>query len=81
MLINTSKKKEKKLIKIYDFETFFFLSFFLFFLDFKLKAGGYMVAFAGRKYAARSLPIMVADDKNTITSFTLVRTSLTINTY
>ncbi|TYH90338.1 hypothetical protein ES332_A13G041400v1 [Gossypium tomentosum] len=37
-----------------------------------LKAGGYMVAFAGRKYAARSLPIMVADDKNTITSFTLV---------
>lgn len=36
------------------------------------KAGGYMVAFAGRKYAARSPPILVADDSNTITSFTLV---------
>ncbi|XP_040942103.1 uncharacterized protein [Gossypium hirsutum] len=54
-----------KILKLFSF----FLSFFL---DFKLKAGGYMVAFAGRKYAARSLPIMVADDKNTITSFTLV---------
>lgn len=31
-----------------------------------------MVAFAGRKYAARSLPTLVADDSNTITSFTLV---------
>ncbi|KAK8558583.1 hypothetical protein V6N12_041884 [Hibiscus sabdariffa] len=37
-----------------------------------LQAGGYMVAFAGRKYAARSLPIMVADNNNTITGFTLV---------
>ncbi|GMI83631.1 hypothetical protein like AT2G15910 [Hibiscus trionum] len=37
-----------------------------------LQAGGYMVAFAGRKYAARSLPVMVADNNNTITSFTLV---------
>ncbi|XP_021824920.1 uncharacterized protein LOC110765977 isoform X2 [Prunus avium] len=37
-----------------------------------IKAGGYMVAFAGRKYAARSLPTLVADDSNTITSFTLV---------
>uniref|UniRef100_A0A7N0T1N0 Expp1 protein n=1 Tax=Kalanchoe fedtschenkoi TaxID=63787 RepID=A0A7N0T1N0_KALFE len=35
-------------------------------------AGGYMVAFAGRKYAARSAPIMVTDGTNTITSFTLV---------
>ncbi|XVF45209.1 hypothetical protein PTKIN_Ptkin02bG0186600 [Pterospermum kingtungense] len=35
-------------------------------------AGGYMVAFAGRKYAARSFPVMVADEQNTITSFTLV---------
>ncbi|KAM7258082.1 hypothetical protein ACFE04_013823 [Oxalis oulophora] len=35
-------------------------------------AGGYMVAFAGRKYAARSFPIMVADNANTITSYTLV---------
>ncbi|KAJ7946008.1 CSL zinc finger domain-containing protein [Quillaja saponaria] len=35
-------------------------------------AGGFMVAFAGQKYAARSLPIMVADNTNTITSFTLV---------
>ncbi|XP_004507366.1 uncharacterized protein [Cicer arietinum] len=34
--------------------------------------GGYMVAFAGQKYAARSLPIMFADDSHTITSFTLV---------
>ncbi|CAN6544224.1 hypothetical protein C1H46_012441 [Malus baccata] len=37
-----------------------------------IKAGGYMVAFAGRKYAARSPPILVADDSHTITSFTLV---------
>ncbi|KAE8719372.1 B3 domain-containing protein [Hibiscus syriacus] len=37
-----------------------------------LQAGGYMVAFAGRKYAARSLSIMVADSNYTITSFTLV---------
>ncbi|KAL4318273.1 hypothetical protein GQ457_18G016750 [Hibiscus cannabinus] len=40
-----------------------------------LQAGGYMVAFAGRKYAARSLPIMVADNNNTITGFTLVTSS------
>ncbi|RDY12659.1 hypothetical protein CR513_02472, partial [Mucuna pruriens] len=33
---------------------------------------GYMVAFAGQKYAARSLPIMLADTTHTITSFTLV---------
>ncbi|XWS62848.1 hypothetical protein CRYUN_Cryun06bG0045800 [Craigia yunnanensis] len=37
-----------------------------------LAAGESMVAFAGRKYAARSFPVMVADDQNTITSFTLV---------
>ncbi|KAK4377238.1 hypothetical protein RND71_003534 [Anisodus tanguticus] len=36
------------------------------------KSGGYMVAFAGRKYAARSLPAFVADNTHTITSFTLV---------
>ncbi|KAK2435661.1 hypothetical protein P8452_32421 [Trifolium repens] len=36
------------------------------------KDGGYMVAFAGQKYAARSLPIMFADDSHTIISFTLV---------
>ncbi|KAF9608834.1 hypothetical protein IFM89_011872 [Coptis chinensis] len=35
-------------------------------------SGGYMVAFAGRKYAARSLPVFVADDTNIISSFTLV---------
>lgn len=35
-------------------------------------AGGYMVAFAGRTYAARSLPVFVADNINTVTSFTLV---------
>ncbi|XP_068655448.1 uncharacterized protein [Aristolochia californica] len=34
--------------------------------------GGYMVAFAGRKYAARSVPNFVANDTYTITSFTLV---------
>ncbi|GLT63691.1 hypothetical protein SLA2020_362360 [Shorea laevis] len=37
-----------------------------------LESGGYMVAFAGRKYAARSVPVLVADDKNTMISFTLV---------
>ncbi|CAI9104406.1 OLC1v1003069C1 [Oldenlandia corymbosa var. corymbosa] len=35
-------------------------------------AGGYMVAFAGRQYAARSSPVFVADSANTVTSFTLV---------
>ncbi|KAL5067805.1 hypothetical protein RYX36_018692 [Vicia faba] len=34
--------------------------------------GGYMVAFAGQKYAARSLPIMFADNSHIIISFTLV---------
>lgn len=34
--------------------------------------GGYMVAFAGRQYASRSLPVLVADYTHTITSFTLV---------
>ncbi|XXG42484.1 hypothetical protein AAC387_Pa01g2754 [Persea americana] len=33
---------------------------------------GYMVAFAGRKYAARSSPTFVANSTYTITSFTLV---------
>ncbi|CAJ1933385.1 unnamed protein product [Sphenostylis stenocarpa] len=33
---------------------------------------GFMVAFAGKKYAARSLPIMFVDNSHTITSFTLV---------
>ncbi|KAI4298408.1 hypothetical protein L6164_031973 [Bauhinia variegata] len=40
--------------------------------SFDQAAAGYMVAFAGHKYAARSLPIMVADRSHTITSFTLV---------
>ncbi|KAG8634867.1 uncharacterized protein LOC110604486 [Manihot esculenta] len=35
-------------------------------------SGGHMVAFAGRKYAARSLPAMIADHGMIITSFTLV---------
>ncbi|KAK6159417.1 hypothetical protein DH2020_006731 [Rehmannia glutinosa] len=35
-------------------------------------SGGYMVAFAGRQYAARSLPVFVSDSSHTITSFTLV---------
>ena len=34
-----------------------------------------MVAFAGRKYAARSTPVLVADSQHTITSFTMVKTS------
>ncbi|KAK4766426.1 hypothetical protein SAY87_008068 [Trapa incisa] len=34
--------------------------------------GGYMVAFAGRKYAARSPPAFVANGTYTVTSFTLV---------
>ncbi|XP_058110746.1 uncharacterized protein LOC131253663 isoform X3 [Magnolia sinica] len=34
--------------------------------------GGYMVAFAGRKYAARSLPVFVANKDYILTSFTLV---------
>ncbi|XP_051146941.1 uncharacterized protein LOC127262334 [Andrographis paniculata] len=36
------------------------------------KLGGYMVAFAGRQYAARSIPVLVADGTHTVTSFTLV---------
>ena len=32
-----------------------------------------MVAFAGAKYAARSVPIMVADNDHVVTSFTLVK--------
>ncbi|KAF8109325.1 hypothetical protein N665_0098s0053 [Sinapis alba] len=36
------------------------------------EAGGYMVGFAGSKYAARSYPVKVADGSNTITDFTLV---------
>lgn len=32
-----------------------------------------MVAFAGRKYAARSLPAFVANGTFIVTSFTLVR--------
>ncbi|XP_019448550.1 PREDICTED: uncharacterized protein LOC109351535 isoform X2 [Lupinus angustifolius] len=36
------------------------------------QSGEYMVAFAGQKYAARSPPIMFADNTHTITSFTLV---------
>ncbi|PWA98676.1 hypothetical protein CTI12_AA015480 [Artemisia annua] len=34
--------------------------------------GGYMVAFAGRKYAARSVPAFVANGTFIVTSFTLV---------
>ncbi|KAK4432619.1 Transcription factor E2FA [Sesamum alatum] len=34
--------------------------------------GGYMVAFAGRRYAARSIPAFVGNSTYTITSFTLV---------
>ncbi|KAL9242560.1 hypothetical protein vseg_016548 [Gypsophila vaccaria] len=34
--------------------------------------GGYMVAFAGSKYAARSPPALVADGTHIVTSFTLI---------
>ncbi|KAL3825683.1 hypothetical protein ACJIZ3_021712 [Penstemon smallii] len=34
--------------------------------------GGYMVAFAGRRYAARSIPAFVANGTYIVTSFTLV---------
>ncbi|KAA8536153.1 hypothetical protein F0562_028631 [Nyssa sinensis] len=34
--------------------------------------GGYMVAFAGRQYAARSVPVFISDNINTVTTFTLV---------
>lgn len=39
----------------------------------KSKSGGYMVAFAGRKYAARSLPEFVADTNYIVTGFTMVK--------
>ncbi|KAG8061182.1 hypothetical protein GUJ93_ZPchr0003g17806 [Zizania palustris] len=34
-------------------------------------SGGYMVAFAGRKYAARSSPVFVSNSSYSVTSFTL----------
>ncbi|KAJ6738993.1 hypothetical protein OIU74_003873 [Salix koriyanagi] len=34
--------------------------------------GSHMVAFAGRKYAARSFPVMITDNVMIVTSFTLV---------
>lgn len=40
--------------------------------SFTVDSYGYMVAFAGRKYAARSLPAFVANSSYTVTSFTLV---------
>ncbi|CAL9180898.1 unnamed protein product [Musa hybrid cultivar] len=35
-------------------------------------SGGYMVAFAGKKYAARSLPAFIGNSTYVVTSFTLV---------
>ncbi|KAG6596627.1 hypothetical protein SDJN03_09807, partial [Cucurbita argyrosperma subsp. sororia] len=40
--------------------------------NFNPSSNSYMVAFAGRKYAARSPPIFVADEQHAVTSFTLV---------
>uniref|UniRef100_A0A453M081 Expp1 protein n=1 Tax=Aegilops tauschii subsp. strangulata TaxID=200361 RepID=A0A453M081_AEGTS len=40
--------------------------------DPKTSAGGYMVAFAGRKFAARSPPVFVGNSSYTVTGFTLV---------
>lgn len=37
-----------------------------------ISSGGLMVAFAGKKYAARSLPIFVGNNSYVVTSFTLV---------
>ncbi|CAI0406798.1 unnamed protein product [Linum tenue] len=48
------------------------------------KAGGFMVAFAGRNFAARSVPTLVADGTMSITSFTLVlefQTGTLVNLY
>ncbi|KAL6637218.1 hypothetical protein ACP70R_024790 [Stipagrostis hirtigluma subsp. patula] len=39
-------------------------------------AGGFMVAFAGRKYAARSVPIFVSNSSFTVSSFTLFSNSI-----
>jgi hypothetical protein len=44
-----------------------------FFTLFQSSSGGYMVAFAGKKYAARSPPVFVANISYTVTGFTLVR--------
>ncbi|XP_020571804.1 uncharacterized protein LOC110018733 [Phalaenopsis equestris] len=35
-------------------------------------SGGFMVAFAGRKYAARSIPIFIGNSSYVVTSFTLI---------
>ena len=40
---------------------------------FQSSSDGYMVAFAGKKYAARSPPVFVANISYTVTGFTLVR--------
>ncbi|XP_074264463.1 uncharacterized protein LOC141586957 [Silene latifolia] len=37
-----------------------------------MTGGGYMVAFAGSKYAARSPPALVSDGSHIVTSFTLI---------
>ena len=51
-------------------------SWFLFLFFHYQSSNGYMVAFAGRKYAARSPPIFVADQQHIVTSFTLVSLSI-----
>lgn len=48
------------------------LIIFFGFLNNNQDSYGYMVAFAGRKYAARSIPAFVANATYTVTSFTLV---------
>ncbi|CAN6286590.1 unnamed protein product [Urochloa humidicola] len=40
--------------------------------SFDPSSSGYMVAFAGRKYAARSAPVFIGNSSYTVTSFTLV---------
>ncbi|CAN6291601.1 unnamed protein product [Urochloa humidicola] len=40
--------------------------------SFDPSSAGYMVAFAGRKYAARSAPVFIGNISYTVTSFTLV---------
>lgn len=43
-----------------------------YYFAFQINSGGFMVAFAGSKYAARSSPVFVGNSSYAITSFTLV---------
>lgn len=47
----------------------------------QVTSGGFMVAFAGRKYAARSIPIFIGNSTYAVTSFTLVWFHLCVETW